>query len=178
MLIGIAGAAGSGKDSVAEVLCKQRGFNRVSLADPVKEACAAWFGWSREQLWGPSELRNQPDPAWEGLTPRLALQQLGTEFGRAMHPDVWVRLALARAAELENCCIPDVRFPNEVAAIRAAGGRVVCVERPAIGTRREVWRQHASEQQALEFDLRLPNAGSLLELQQAALQLPERLFPG
>ncbi len=185
-LLGFCGAAGAGKDAAAAALCAH-GWARVSLVDPLKEACALWFGWSREQLWGPSELRNQPDPAWDGLTPRRALQLLGTEGVRALHPDVWARLALRRAAErlapdptdwtrAPGCAgvvVPDVRFANEAEAIRAAGGRVVRVVRPGLEAG-EAWRAHASEAQDFEADWHLVNDGSLEELQAAAAALPER----
>ncbi len=182
-LLGLCGAAGAGKDAAAAALCA-RGWARVSLSDPLKEACALWFGWSREQLWGPSELRNAPDPSWNGLTPRQALQLLGTEGVRALHPDVWARLALKRAAELleplhqdgsarsAGVIIPDVRFGNEAEAIRAAGGRVVRIVRPGLGG--EAWRAHASERGEFGVDFTLVNDGSLEELQAAAAALPER----
>lgn len=133
MIVGIAGLAGSGKSTVADVLHHERGFHVVSLSDPLKAACAEWFGWTHDRLYGPSECRNAPDPRWNGLTARHALQQLGTEFGRAMHPDVWVRYALSRARAFKRVVIPDCRFQNEVDAVLAAGGRVYVVERPGVG---------------------------------------------
>jgi len=100
------------------------------------------------------------------LTPRHALQQLGTEFGRNCHPDVWVSYALrvatllgegghtysaqrglnsfslvgddthtqnAFALSKKSVVIPDVRFRNEVDAIRAAGGVIWKITRPGAG---------------------------------------------
>lgn len=205
MIIGLCGAAGAGKSAVAAELCSARGFVQVSLADPLKEACQAWFGFSREQLWGPSAARNAPDPRWGGLSARRALQLIGTEGARAAHPDVWVRLALQRAQErlafrrgphTERCrdsnrfgdgydcncqpeecvgvVVPDVRFPNEAAALRAAGGRLVRVVRPGAGLVGAAG-EHSSEGFALEADLELQNSGSLLALLEQARALPERL---
>ena len=172
-LIGIVGLAGSGKDTIAAELCASRGFVRISLADPIKVACQQWFGWDREVLWGPSPLRETPDPAWAGLTPRRALQQLGTEWGRAMHPDVWVRLAIRRAREYDRVVIPDVRFENEAAAIRAACGVVWRVVRPGL-----VAAEHESEsgQSAIRADWTIDNAGPVAGLRTRALEALDELY--
>jgi len=61
MIIGVAGLAGSGKDTVADHLVEYHGFVKVALADPLKRICREVFDFSEEQLWGPSEKRNEPD---------------------------------------------------------------------------------------------------------------------
>lgn len=136
MIVGITGRAGSGKDTVADVLVKEQGFMRVSLADPLKRFCSEVFGWSLAAdgpLHGPSHLRNRPDARWGGLTPRHALQTLGTEWGRTMHPDVWIAYALRVCSDPDaRYVIPDVRFDNEAAAIRNHGGTVIEVWRPGV----------------------------------------------
>lgn len=139
-LIGIVGRAGAGKDTIASFIPNARKF---SFADPLKEFCAEVFDWPRETLWGPSELRNRPDPRYTRengtpLTPRYALQTLGTDWGRACDPDVWVRLGIRRAqawlASNEGVAVfADCRFVNEARAIREAGGQVWRVEREASG---------------------------------------------
>lgn len=69
------------------------------------------------------------------LTPRYALQTLGTNWGRDCFPDVWadlgVRRALASNAPL--VAITDCRFVNEAKAVRAAGGEVWRIVRPGAG---------------------------------------------
>jgi hypothetical protein len=176
MILGITGKAGSGKDTVADILVRDHHFTKVSFADPMKRICRDVFEFTDAQLWGPSEMRNAPDERYprdrkypgggfsigQGfLTPRLALQTLGTEFGRFCYENVWVDYALRLASLLENSptsldytaregafpfrgnvghlfpragvVIPDVRFPNEVDAIEKAGGRVVRIVRPGAG---------------------------------------------
>lgn len=185
MIIGIAGTAGSGKSTVADHLVAKHGFIAVNLADPIKRFCREVFDFSEEQLWGPSEKRNEPDKRYgkpvrilvdqdeygtrtEYLTPRHALQQLGTEWGRACYPNIWVDYAIRVAKQLlkkdyvlnaavnayhaktglrfshtpygsgsvklpKGVVIPDVRFRNEVDAIRAAGGKVWRVSRFGAG---------------------------------------------
>lgn len=177
MIIGLAGKAGSGKDTAADALVERRGFVKISLAGPLKRICAEVFGWDAARLYGPSELRNEPDPAWDGLTARYALQALGTDWGRRMHPDVWVRACLRQAARHPAACVPDVRFANEADAIRKAGGKVVRITRPGAGLPGDAGA-HASEQQDFEADLELPNTGALRLLQARACQLPGVLFGG
>jgi hypothetical protein len=93
-VIGLSGRAGAGKDTAADILIKQFGFVKISLADEMKRICARIYGWGQDRLWGPSERRNLPDPDLGGLTARKALQHLGTEWGRAMYENTWVNLAL------------------------------------------------------------------------------------
>jgi hypothetical protein len=131
--IGITGRAGAGKSTLAAgLLFRSFTYWRQSteirsLADPLKRICQEVFGWERHRLYGPSEARNEPDPAWDGLTARRALQQLGTEWGRALHPDVWVRYLLRQPRNGYVVIVPDVRFDNEARALREAGGLIIRV---------------------------------------------------
>ena len=83
------------------------------------------------------EWREQVDPWWAErldmptLTPRWVLQYWGTEVCRkGFHDDIWI-------ASLENklrnskdhVVISDCRFPNEIASIRNAGGKIIWVKR-------------------------------------------------
>jgi hypothetical protein len=61
MIIGISGLAGSGKDTCADFLVRDHGFVKVALADLIKRMVRDVFGFSYEQLWGPSSERNKPD---------------------------------------------------------------------------------------------------------------------
>jgi hypothetical protein len=141
MIIGVCGFIGSGKDTIADYLVNFHEFRRDSFASTLKDAVAAVFGWDRELLEGRTkearEWREQVDLWWAerlgmpNLTPRLALQLWGTEVCRkGFHDDIWI-------ASLENklrnskddIVISDCRFPNEIASIRKAGGKIVWVKR-------------------------------------------------
>lgn len=165
MLIGIMGNAGAGKDTIADLLVTWRGFTKLSFADPMKRFCQEIFDFSHEQLWGPKEAKETPDPRWDGLTPRKALQLLGTEWGRQMHPDVWVRYAIRTAKDLgRNAVLADCRFRNEFDAIKAAGGRMARVYRPGYDGdthRSETEQRDISDG---EFDYVIHNNGSLTDL--------------
>lgn len=84
------------------------------------------------------------------VTPRLLLQTIGTDIVRAIHPDIWINslfryytisyLALAKMRRkgfaaispllaLPNWIITDVRFPNEVKAIKEKEGIIIRINR-------------------------------------------------
>jgi hypothetical protein len=140
MIIGICGLIGAGKDTIADYLVNIHQFRRESFANSLKDAVAHVFNWERELLEGRTkqsrEWREQPDPWWstrlgQPITPRWVLQYWGTEVCRkAFHDDIWI-------ASLENkirnsrddIVISDCRFPNEIKAIKDAGGIVIRVVR-------------------------------------------------
>ncbi len=102
MIIGLAGRAGAGKSTVAGFM-KPLGFVEVALADPLKRICRDVFAFTDDQLWGSSEMRDAADIRYtrgsgEGfLTPRHALQTLGTEWGRDCYDNVWIDHAIRTA---------------------------------------------------------------------------------
>jgi hypothetical protein len=65
------------------------------------------------------------------LTPRLVLQLWGTEVcRRSFHDDIWIASLEARLRNAtDNIVISDCRFPNEIKAIKEAGGKVIWVQR-------------------------------------------------
>ena len=141
MIIGVCGFIGSGKDTIADYLVGFHGFRRDSFAGTLKDAVAAVFGWDRELLEGRTPeartWREQVDPWWSerlnmpNLTPRWVLQYWGTEVCRkAFHDDIWIAALQARLAKRnDHTVISDVRFPNEIRAIREQGGKIVWVKR-------------------------------------------------
>lgn len=224
----IIGQGGSGKDTVAELISKHCNAARIAQADPMKRFARVVFGFTENQLWGPSEARNAPDDryidigqwkkAYEQLkrkasfwildvlqenpehtdfgkraldklyvwfkdlarahgigigdsggeevfyniainpenarvlTPRYALQTLGTEWGRYVSRDMWIKYALRIADRLldgehhydrllgltydtqalppELVVITDGRFRNEVLGVRKYGGVTIQVDSP------------------------------------------------
>jgi hypothetical protein len=139
MIIGILGFAGSGKGTVGDILVNDYDFMRLSFADAVKDAVSVIFGWPRHLLEGDTDFsrsfRECRDEWWSErlgyeMTPRLAMQLMGTESGRAVfHKDIWIHTIEKRMEGLERVVIPDVRFPNEVKFIRNQGGFIIRVVR-------------------------------------------------
>jgi len=141
MIIGICGLIGSGKDTIADYLVNTHEFRRESFANTLKDSVAAVFGWDREMLEGRSkqsrEWREQVDTWWAQrlgipeLTPRWVLQYWGTEVcRRGLHDDIWIAsLENKLRNSQDNIVISDCRFPNEIASIKNAGGKIICVVR-------------------------------------------------
>jgi hypothetical protein len=141
MIIGICGLIGSGKDTIADYLQNIHQFRRESFAHTLKDAVASVFGWDRELLEGRTresrEWREQVDPWWAErlkmphLTPRYVLQVWGTEVARrSFHDDIWIAsLENKLRKTTDDVVISDCRFPNEIKAIKDAGGIVIRVVR-------------------------------------------------
>lgn len=145
MIIGLVGFAGSGKGTVSDILVERHDFCKLSFADAVKDATSAIFGWSRDLLEGDTDesrkFREKQDDFWSArlgykFTPRIAMQKMGTESGREVfHQNIWVdvveqRIQYKREWQFEDdFVIADVRFPNEIEAIRKWGGVIVRVVR-------------------------------------------------
>ena len=140
MIIGFVGFIGSGKDTAADYLVNFHGFRRDSFASTLKDAVACIFGWDRTLLEGRTkesrEWREQVDPWWshrlnKEITPRWILQHWGTEVCRnGFHNDIWIASLENKIRKTnDNVVITDVRFPNEISAIKNAGGKVFRIKR-------------------------------------------------
>lgn len=125
IIIGFAGRAGAGKTTAAKHLMEHHGFERVRFAGPLKAMMRA-LGCTEEEVDGAR--KEMPCDLLGGRTPRQAMQWLGTEWGREMiAPDLWTRAWEYAAAGKPRVVVDDVRFPNEVEAVRRLGGVVVQV---------------------------------------------------
>lgn len=140
-IVGLCGLIGSGKGTVADYLCHDYKFQKLSFADALKDGVAGIFGYDRDMLEGDTSAsraaRERPDAFWSELmgreiTPRYILQIMGTEIMRQnFHPDIWVKLVEKELGRRPTAwfTIPDARFPNEVDMIREMGGEIWWVKR-------------------------------------------------
>lgn len=202
-IIGLMGQARAGKDTIAEYLAKKHGVVRIGLADPMKRFCKEIFDFSDEQLYGDkrdafdiryprfNKLESGLPVSRKNLTPRYALQTLGTEWGRDCYENVWIDYGIRVAKELlhgysrydvktgleitekdtgicPGVAFSDLRFINEFDAVQKAGGLMVRVYRPMLAELGGV-SNHASEEQQKgipdsDFDVIITNDGTLEEL--------------
>lgn len=168
-------APGSGKSTVAGILCDKAPLRAVVLpfAAPMKS-----IGMQLMQAVGLSENAARWHCYTEagkdavikelGVTGRHFLQTLGTEWGRqCIHPDIWVKAWREKALEFINAgssvVSDDCRFPNEADAVKKLGGEVWLIDRPGLtyeGT-------HASEGGLVSypFDRTIHNDTSLTALE-------------
>jgi hypothetical protein len=146
MLIGLHGYPGVGKDAIANIL-SAHGYRRLAFADKLRESLLALNPVVLIEGGRGHRLRPVVEAmGWDTAKRRIPevrelLQRFGTEVGRELlGTDVWVDLAF-RDAPPSATVITDVRFPNELAAVRSRGGVVVEVRRPGHGAVND----HASE---------------------------------
>ncbi|MFB6535101.1 deoxynucleotide monophosphate kinase family protein [Streptomyces noursei] len=173
------GRAGSGKDTAAARLVQRYAFVRIAFADPLKTSALALdpivgadpspygalpirlsdlvkrHGWDRAK-------RQHPEV-------RRTLQRLG-EAVREHDPDYWLRLALDKIRTADRWGLPvvvtDVRYPNEAAALRAAGALLVRVNRPGLDEHQDQAAEHVSETALAGYtvDAVLANTGTVADL--------------
>lgn len=172
MIIGLSGYAQSGKDTVAELLCLNYGYNRVSFADPMREALMRLNPVINSQPLACLVDDYGWDVAKSNPEVRRLLQVFGTEVGREMFgQDFWVDLAFKQSPQ-ERVVFTDVRFPNEAQAIIDKGGQVWRVQREG----HKPVNLHASEtaMDNWRFDDLILNHGSLDDLADEVFMLAKQ----
>lgn len=122
-IIGLTGYAGTGKDTVADLLVTHAGFRKLAFADAIRGEVADAFGVDMDVLTNPVtkqepsaslSLQKAPfcfanavaccarptaaDTAWVAAprSPRQILQWWGSEYRRRQNPDYWVHQLRAR----------------------------------------------------------------------------------
>lgn len=136
-IIAFAGRKQSGKTTSSELI--KRYFSEVlecddvkiyNFADPLKQICMDILGLTHDQCYGDDIHKNElTDLCWEDkqLTAREVMQFLGTDIFRKMKNNVWTDAILSRikTEQPKIAIIADCRFPNEVLAVKNAGGIVI-----------------------------------------------------
>lgn len=168
-LVGMMGRARAGKDTVAHRLVTDHGFRRYAFADALKEvALQADPIVTPLDTVGRSVRLSEVVAAvgWEGAKEhrevRRTLQALGVAV-RSVDPFFWVSAVMDEVEHRTGpVVITDVRFPNEAATIRDAGGVLVRVIRPG----QDASDQHVSETALNDWkpDFEVLNDGDLHSL--------------
>lgn len=177
MLISLSGYAGSGKDSVADVLVAKHGFVKYAWADTLRLAASILNPIVHSDEHGAIYRYNEVveeygynNAKFKYPEVRRFLQILGTEVGRELISDtVWVDATLKRIRQecspIDDIVITDTRFINEVRAVKTFMGDAYAVRvcRPGVLAA----NNHASEVEldGFAFDFTLVNDGSLFDLE-------------
>jgi len=167
MIIGLTGYAQSGKDTVADILVENYGYQRVAFADPIRDllyeanpmlkegyrvqGLVDVYGWDRVKVDYPEA--------------RDLLQRLGVGARKTFGEDFWIEQALKGLKLFGNAnyVITDVRFPNEAIAIRKYdNAQVWRIKRNGVNA----VNQHVSEtaMDGEKVDQIFMNTGSLEDL--------------
>lgn len=99
--VAFAGKMCSGKDTASDFLVRKYGFHQLSFADPIRDIARAVYG-----------------DRWK-VDGREFMQEVG-RLGRRLDPMLWVNrvVAMVIAYPEVSYVINDVRFPNEVEALK------------------------------------------------------------
>lgn len=176
MIIGFLGRKGSGKDTIAEYLIKNKNFVRYAFGDPVKDVVKQIFLFSDEQLHG--NKKEIKDLRWN-ISPRQAFQAIGTDFGQyTIHKhlsdinevvplrNLWVKrfemwLELNQG---KNIVISDVRFQHEIDCIKKYNGIIVKIIRPSSNNDLHISENEIDSVENKNISLILNNDSSIQEL--------------
>lgn len=147
-MVGITGKKQVGKDTVANYLVKKYDFEKMAIADPMKEACRHIFLMTKDQLWG--DLKDVIDHRYN-TTPRRILQVIGMElFQKEIYNYIkdlekkiprrtlWInRFRLEYENKLLNerkklrVVVSDIRYLHEAYVIKELGGKILRILRPS-----------------------------------------------
>jgi len=100
------------------------------------------------------------------------LQYVGTEWGRAIDPDIWIKTTMKQLDTCANAFIADVRFPNEIEMLKKNGFKCIRIIRDDRPIDRNT--AHPSETALLDYegwDAVIVNNGSMEEFQRKLDQL-------
>ena len=176
MRIALSGLKRSGKDTIGSYLIQNYGCKRFAFADEVKRLARELF----------------PEEFVQNDKPVDLLQWLGNTM-RQRNPDVWInRLStkiLLTKDPVPNLVVTDVRYPNEVQALKKLGFIIVKVQVPVeVSVERckatevnftEELLLHESEQLAQSneqyYDYIIDNTGTLEELYRKVEEMVEVL---
>ena len=185
-------------DKLKDIVCMLLGCTREQLEDrdfKEKELGEEWWvydlGNHLVPRWGfdKNEDNNMCEKRYlVKLTPRRILQLLGTEAGRQIiHPNIWVNSLMSEYKRKEdddrgvyrenftsnsnlypNWIITDMRFPNELEAVKSKGGITIRIERPneykeGEPTQRSIHPSETALDNA-EFDYVVYNTGTIEQL--------------
>lgn len=182
MIIGISGKAGSGKDTAAKMLevlyanpdisyedfanRRYKNFTDIQIvhfADTLKETAQVLFRiseWETNTQEGKKTTIN-----WIGKTVRELLQGIGQGLRDAIDFDLWVKILFANTKGWSNYIIADVRYPNEIKAIKERNGILLRIDRKGAGA-----GNHSSEtalDDYKEWDVHIENNNSIEDLFEA-----------
>ena len=182
MIIGLCGAQGSGKDTVANILITEYGFVKLTFASTLKDVVAILFSWPRDLLEGLTEesrlWRETVDDFWSaklsisGFTPRKALQMIGTDLFRLhFNNDIWISIvenkisAMLKNNPNINIVISDCRFANEFSLIKQfPDSHIITILREKNYSINKLVHSSETEWINYNFDAILQNDNSIDEL--------------
>ena len=173
-LIALSGLAGSGKDAVRAIL-EEEGYTGLAFADPIRAMLRTLLtdAGLHAGYMDARELKERAIPGL-GVSYRQLAQTLGTEWGRALDANFWLRIAQARmdglisGGDVNRFVISDCRFANEAAWVKSQGGVIWRVHREGLAPVRA--HVSESEMQRIRPGRTIHNNGTLDDLRVTVLE--------
>ena len=156
---------GVGKDTAADYLISKYGGQKHSFAKPLYDIMNY-----AQQVAGFDQVKD-----------RQFLQYIGADWGRSKDPNVWINTAIRNTPEYSNVFLTDVRYPNELQALKENGWICVKIVRENIDkTRVGTGTQVHSSETALDgcpdevWDYIIENNGTIEEFHEKLEDLVDR----
>jgi hypothetical protein len=144
---------GAGKDEAVSYLIRKVGGKHISFASPIYDIMK--YAQTR------CGFKLEKD--------RKFLQYIGTEWGRSKEDKIWIRLALEESENNGNTFLSDLRYPNELEALKSEGWTCVKLIRSHQEDRKGTGDHIHTSETALdnipdeEWDYIIHNDGTLKE---------------
>lgn len=190
IVIGLAGRARAGKNTVAEILeAIEPGFCQCAYADALRIEVIEAFKVSSD-LFNNDDLKERKDPALAVVrcgdiefiermtalghnliaprTPREIMQLWGTEYRRNQRSDYWIDKLSQLIHEKIKCgtrkfVVTDVRFEDEAQLIKKMNGQVWLIQRD-IADIKPAWHRSERVQDIASIDKTIANNRDLFSL--------------
>lgn len=185
MLIGFIGKKGSGKSTAADYIKDNMNYVEKSFAECLKKACQNIFMLSDQQING--DLKEVPDPRWNGCTPRKMFQFIGTDLFRnqlnniipGIQKDVFVRhfelwyLNVVKKNENAKIVVTDIRFQNEADLIKKYDGTIIKIMKRDLEL--DLHKSETEMDAIKDYDYVIDNDGLLYEFYKKVSDIVHKL---
>lgn len=176
-LVGICGRRRSGKDTIAEILCRSYGYHNAKIADDLKQIVKLLFGFSESQV--ESDAKDVIDERW-GIAPRKAMQWFGTETMQFRIPELipdigrtfWIKSFINKnvVGNDKLVVVSDVRFLHEYEELKKHGVYMIRVDRELTNVSECDGHISEIEYTQIPVDVVIDNNGSLDDLRRNLLR--------
>lgn len=157
MIIGVSGKMRSGKDTVADYIIDNYGFEHLKFSMGIKEVIEKYAYQDNG-----------------GVKRRKDLQGVGQGLRGILGQNVWVNYTISQLDETKDTVFSDVRQSNEFKALHELGGIIIYIETPddvqrerliSLGEREDKYLKHETEDIPKNMaDSKIINDGTLEDL--------------
>jgi hypothetical protein len=160
-LIGLTGAIGVGKTTVANIL-KDYGYSEHALADKLKQVLAVIFDLDLAMI---NSREGKATKVYNDKTVGQLLQMIGQGLREKVDDDIWVN-SLFKTYKGDKWVLSDIRYKNEYLALKQAGGILIRIEgnNRVFSDGRSMQHQSEIEMVNIKADYTINNFGTMEDL--------------